>query len=156
MNKKIIKILLLFIPLLLIYGCSDTKKENKDSSYKVKYQNVDITPGTTFDAKKIDLEADVSEVPNCAFGDKGIIYTYDDLEITTDSNKVVYSVYFLSANITTIEGLSLGDNKDKMLELYGKDYKEDNNEYIYTKNGIKLSIIINKDSVKSIEYIKEG
>lgn len=156
MNNKIFKILILIIPLLLIFGCNKKEEKQQEKGFKVEFQNIEITPGFIFDSKKIKEEADISEIPNCAFGDTGIVYTYEELEITTDKNNKIYSVYFISPNITTKEGLSLGEEEEKIEELYGKDYKKNNNEYLYSKNGINLSIIVNNNLVKSIEYIKEG
>ncbi len=155
MKHKIIKLLILFIPLILITGCNEEKKED---AFLVKYQNVDITPGNIFDSNTISLSVEKSEVPDCAFSDTGtaLVYTYEDLEITTDNNNKIYSVYYISPNISTKEGLSLGDKEEKIIDLYGKDYKKDSNEYKYIKNGITLSIIVNNNTIKSIEYLKEG
>ncbi len=79
---------------------------------------------------------------------KKTVTAYDE-----GNGEIVYSIYFIDANITTTEGLALGDSRDDVLSLYGDDYEESGRALVYTKGNTQLSIILQDDVVISIEYM---
>lgn len=155
--KLFIIISLIFCILVCLTGCGDEKKDNnKSKSFSVKLDEINIAPGNKFDEGKIAEEANVSEIPSCAFDGIDKIYTYSNVEITvSDINGVptVYSVYFKDDTIYTEEGLKISDNKDLMIEKYGKDYNNSlKNKYDYTKGDTTLSFVLENDIITGIEY----
>lgn len=149
MKKKLLLLLLISIGLLTIVSCG--KKE--EESFEIKYEGINITPGETLDISKFKNTYDKSEVPDCALGGKGIMYAFDDLEISTNDKNLIYSVYFLNPNYKTAEGIALGDSKDAVIKAYGdKASKSDNGDLLYQKGKVEISFIFDNDKVTSIEY----
>lgn len=136
---------------------SENNKENKEkTTLSIKYKNVELVPGTEFSENKINEEANLSEIQSCAFDGVDKVYTYENLEITVASvngKDTVYSVYFDNDEIETAEGLKVTDTKDKMIEKYGTEYKEElGRKYIYVNGNVELSFIIENDIITAIEY----
>lgn len=149
MKKKSLLVLLLSVGLLLLVGCGKEKEE----SFEVSLNEVNITPGTKLNADTINEEYDYSEVPDCAFGGKGIVYTFNDVEISTKEDGTIYSVYYLNANAKTKEGLSISDEVSRIKELYGDPDKNENNQMIYKKGKVQLVIDLSNNYVGGIEYL---
>lgn len=136
---------------------SENNKENKEgTTLSIKYKDVELVPGTEFSTNKINEEANLSEIQSCAFDGVDKVYTYENLEITVASvngKDTVYSVYFDNDEIETAEGLKVTDTKDKMIEKYGTEYKEElGSKYIYVNGNVELSFIIENDIITAIEY----
>lgn len=167
MNKKIIFIIIAILIIGAVVGViilgskkneSDKTKETnaEQTTFEVKYQDVEITPGKEFSADRIKEEANLSEIPSCAFNGVDKVYTYENFEIivaSVDGKDTVYSVYFDNDAMETTEGVKVTDTKDKMIEKYGNNYKQElGNKYIYTNNNVELSFIIESDIITAIEY----
>ena len=120
------------------------------------YKGVEVLPGTKFDESQIKEKADFSEIPSCAFSGTDKVYTYEGVEIIVaqiDNIDKVYSVYFINDLAQTGEGLKISDNKQKMIETYGKDYNLSmDNKYTYTRENVELSFIVENNIITSIEY----
>ncbi len=115
-----------------------------------------LTPGEAFDASALPDADDVYTVPSCAVEGSDNVYNYTTFEVTAydaGDGEVTYSIYLIDPNITTPEGLALGDGVDKVTELYGDGYEQDGTAMIYTRGETKLSIILQDDVVVSIEYL---
>ena len=167
-NKTLMIVILLLIILVLailvvcnkdkIIPTSATKSTTEESqkSFSIKFNGIDVTPGEKFEENKISEEANLSEIPSCAFDGVDKVYTYSNVEITVaDVDKVptVYSVYFINENISTDEGIKISDTKDLMIEKYGKNYDNSlSNVYEYTKGNVILSFIVENDIITGIEY----
>ena len=83
------------------------------------------------------------------------IYTFDNYEIHTypeNSTDKVLSVYFLNDQVSTTEGVKIGDSMDKMVETYGDSYEQLETQYTYTKGLTQLKFIVENDVITSIEY----
>lgn len=148
MNKKII---ILLIVLLFICGCN--KNEKIIYEYYVTVDNIDIKVNTLFNYLKVSLNNynDIKEVDNS----DNIIYVYNDMEIETykDNNEEkVYGFWFTTDKFNTNEGVRIGDTIDKMLYVYGNNYKKNNNVYTYKLNNSSLLFIIDNGIIKGIEY----
>lgn len=125
--------------------------------YAFEAEGVQLVPGAAFDADEMPSKASsVYTVPSCALEGTDNVYNYDDaFEVTAfdeGDGEFIYSVYILDPNLTTPEGLALGDSKDKVVQLYGAGYQDNGNEYVYQAGDTILDIIFQGDSVASIEY----
>ena len=145
------KLLIVLISICLLTVCACGKKEEKDS-FKLEFAGVNIIPGEKLDISKIKKEYEKSEVPDCAFGGKGIVYTFEDLEISTNEEGLIYSVYFISPNMKTEEGISLGDEVSKLKEVY-KEITEEDGLIKCKKDKVEIDFNINNDIVDGIEYL---
>lgn len=168
MNKKIIFIIIAVIVIAAVLGIvvmtgkdkiKDSKEDKEDigkTTFSIKYKDVDITPGKEFNEEKIDEESNLSEIQSCAFDGTDKLYTYENFEITVASvngKDTVYSVYFDDDEMATSEGVKVTDTKDKMIEKYGTEYKQElGNKYIYANGNVELSFIIESDIITAIEY----
>lgn len=154
--------LVLFVCLLggFVFLNSNSQKNEEGEevveAYSFVYDNQTLTVGDEFKDYLIAAEYNVSEVANCAFASANQVYTYDDLEIvpaTVDEKRVIYSVYFITLEVSTEEGIKLGDSLDDVLNTYGDNYEQPlTNKYVYTKGKTELSFIFDDDVVTSIEY----
>lgn len=119
------------------------------------YEGVDIIPGEAFDASLLPEAASVYEVPSCALVGTDNVYNYELFEVTAfdeGNGEFVYSVYFIDPNLTTNEGLALGDGLDKVVALYGEVYENLDGELVYTNMNTQLRLIVENDVVVSIEF----
>ena len=118
------------------------------------FEGVDIIPGEAFDASKLPEAASLYQVPSCALEGTDNVYNYETFEVTAydeGNGEFVYSVYFIDPNLTTNEGLALGDDLTKAVELYGENYEEVDGEYVYTSDNTQLRLIVENEVVVSIE-----
>lgn len=119
------------------------------------YEGVDIIPAEPFDASKLPEAVSVYEVPSCALEGTDNVYNYETFEVTAydeGDGEFVYSIYFIDPNLTTNEGLALGDDLTKAVDLYGESYEEVDGEYVYTNANTQLRLIVENEVVVSIEY----
>jgi len=107
--------------------------------------------------KALGEEKDYFEAESCAF--KGIdkTYTYSGFRLYTypvDEVDYVLSVDFMDDSVSTTEGISIGNTKEKVIEVYGEDYEESGSGIVYTKGKSQLKFILDdSDGVSSIEYL---
>lgn len=126
-----------------------------DGVFSYIYEGVELIPGEAFDTTKLPAAASSYTVPSCALEGTDNVYNYETFEITAfdDGNgEQIYSIYFIDPNLTTAEGLALGDDVSAVLDLYGDGYEVDGTAYIYYRSNTLLSIIVENDTVVSIEY----
>lgn len=130
-----------------------TTPKADDEVFCFEAEGVKIIPGTLFDPTGLP-EVEPYTVPSCAFDGSDVIYTYDAFEVTTNDlpdGQIVYSVYLLDPNVTTAEGLALGDDAARVTELYGEG-EVIADQVTYQKGNTLLLIILQNDTVFSIEY----
>lgn len=135
---------------------SVTQETQDEGVFSFEADGVTITPGEAFDSSALQDADDVYTVLSCAVDGYDNVYNYTTFEVTafdSGDGEVTYSIYFLDPNITTPEGLALGDSVDKVTELYGDNYEEDGTALVYTRGETELSIILQDDVVASIEYL---
>lgn len=116
---------------------------------------VELIPGAPFDPSLLPQPDSVYEVPSCAIVGTDKLYNYGSFELTAfddGTGEVIYSILLLDPNITTNEGLGLGDDAALVTELYGDSYIQEGNARVYPIINGSLYIIFQKDSVVSIEY----
>lgn len=140
---------------------SNEKRETQEMSkeaegaFRFSYEGTTLTPGEMFDASMLKEYKKLSTVPSCAFDGKDNVYNYGTFELTAhieEDKERIYSIYLIDSNLSTTEGLSLGDTLDDVKSVYGEDYKEEETSYIYTRGETSLIMIVQDNVVVSIEY----
>lgn len=151
--------------MMLLAACGSGKEpetsgnDNTDKASKFVFLYKDTEIAMKEDAAPI-LEAlgeakSYTEAASCAFEglDKTYyygsfyLYTYPDGE--TDR---VNMVVLCDDTVSTPEGLSIGDSKEKVESIYGVEGFNDVNAYVYTVEECTLTIIMDNDKVSSIQY----
>ena len=123
--------------------------------YAFTFNNVKLIPGAAFDATKLPKATSTYQVPSCALEGTDNVYNYDSFEITAFNDgkgEFIYSIFFIDPNLTTPEGLALGDNLDKAVKLYGNDYTQQDTACIYESAKTQLILLLQDGSIISIEY----
>lgn len=126
-----------------------------EHEYSYTYEGVELIPGNPFDPSVLPEADSVFEVPSCAIEGTDNLYNYGTFELTAfndGTGEVIYSIFFIDPNITTDEGLALGDDVSKVIELYGEGYTQEGTAYVYTSGNTILSILVQNDTVTSIEF----
>ena len=99
------------------------------------------------------------EAASCAFSGLDKTFTYANFEVVTypdgDTDRVS-SVRFLSGDISTIEGVSIGSSRDDVVDAYGDGYEEAGSAYDYIDGDTTLEFIFDGDTVSSIEYVADN
>lgn len=116
---------------------------------------VALVPGSVFDPSILPEAQSVYEVPSCAIEGTDNLYNYGSYELTAfddGTNELIYSILLIDPNITTTEGLALGDSAAKVVELYGEGYSIQGTSWVYSSDAEQLIIILQGESVASIEY----
>lgn len=116
---------------------------------------VDLIPGAPFDPSLLPPPESVYEVPSCAIQGTDNLYNYGTFELTAfddGTGEVIYSILLVDPNRTTNEGLALGDTAETVSQLYGDGYIQEGTARVYPLSTGSLYIILQKDSVVSIEY----
>lgn len=142
---------------------SDDKQEEQAAeafhetldAFQFTYEGVTLTPGGDFDASALGDPVELSTVPSCAFDGNDNVYNYGAFELTAHvegDKERIYSIYFIDSNLSTPEGLSLGDTVDDMKSLYGEDCAVEETSYTYTRGDTSFVVIVQDGVVFSIEY----
>lgn len=175
--KKLIAALLAVLMLVALTACNTQKPEppqvtdpststtapNNDpkptkpaeEGFFFTYEGVKLIPGAPFNPSALPEADSVFTVPSCAIDGTDNVYSYPVLELTAyndGSGEVIYSIYLTDANTPSEEGLYVGDDLARVTELYGTAYSQNGDELIYTKGKTSLSLILNDNTVISIEY----
>ena len=154
---------------LVVTGCKSGKnmvannitsvvEKNMDKGYVFRIKDTEFIIGEdpTEKIEKLSVASDSFSAPSCAMQGEDKIYTYSGFTLTANSeNKEspdkLISILLTDDSVQTKEGLFIGQTRDKVEKIYGKKKKKEN-EYIYKKGRMELSIIFEKDKVISIEY----
>lgn len=134
---------------------TDPEPVEDEEVFSFTYEGVELVPGAAFDPSQLPEADSVFEVPSCAIEGTDNVYSYPPFELTAyndGTGEVIYSIYLLDANTPTAEGLYVGDDLARVTELYGTDYIENDTELTFTKGGTTLNLILDGETVISIEY----
>lgn len=133
-----------------------TEGDSQEQPLVFNFSGVDLIPGTPFDPAALPAYESIYTIPSCAGEGTDNVYSYGALELTAfdDGNgEVIYSVYLMDPNLTTPEGLALGDPMSRAEELYGTGYASDGTSRTYTSGGVMLVLLLDgNDNIFSIEY----
>ena len=153
------KLLLLILSICLLTGC-ETKKKTSPEEYYFTYNGSDIKLNTLFsNTYSIIGNYNFDRLEDSYYYEyKSNVYEYDDFEIETyydnDIEKIA-AITLTSENIQTTESLRIYDSKEKMINIYGKNYQLQGNTYIYKLANTNLSFTIENDIIISIRYYIE-
>lgn len=131
------------------------KPEVKALNLVFTYEGVTLKPGDAFDPSVLPETDNVYKVPSCALEGTDNVYGYDAFEVTAfdeGNGEFIYSIYFVDPNLTTPEGLALGDGLEDVTALYGENYTQNGTEYVYSDGSVNLILLLEGDVVVSIEY----
>lgn len=134
---------------------TEAPEEKAAGPFAFEYEGVKLLPGMAFDASVLPKADSVYTVPSCALEGTDNVYNYTAFEITAFDDgygEDVYSIYLMDPNVATPEGLALGDDEAKIVELYGEEFAQEGTAYVYTRESTILSIIVQDGAVISIEY----
>ena len=137
---------------------SDDTNQNTTESLAFVYNNVKVTPNDLVEPLIPALGSDYkySESPSCAYIGLDKVYVYSDFILYTypDDKAVdhVLQIVLTSENLSTAEGLKLGDPASKITEIYGDNYKESSGSYAYTFGKTTLVILTKDNIIQSIQY----
>lgn len=126
-----------------------------DEVFSFTYEGVELIPGAAFDPAVLPEADSVFQVPSCAIEGTDNVYSYPPFELTAyndGTGEVIYSIYLVDANTSTMEGLYVGDDLARVTELYGTDYTQNDTELTFTKGATTLNLILDGETVISIEY----
>lgn len=173
--KKYLALLLVLVLTLSLAACQEAKPNTTTTqpsvntptetgdgttpvsitAYSFDANGVTLVPGAAFEIGSLPEAASVFEVPSCAIEGTDLLYNYETFELTAyndGSGPVIYSVFLVDANITTPEGLAIGDSTARVTELYGSNCEIVDNQITYTAGDTLLIILTQDDFVTSIEY----
>ena len=114
-----------------------------------------LAVGAEFDPAVLPKANSIYQVPSCAIEGTDNVYSYDSFEITAyddGTHELIYSIYFVTPDAQTPEGLTLGEGLDRVLELYGENYELVGTGYNYYCGDAVLTVLVQNDVVISIEY----
>ena len=104
----------------------------------------------------IGKEKSYFEAASCAFDGLDKTYTYSGFEIITrpeGDKDFVNCITLTDDSVTTREGLYIGCSRDEVIKIYGDGGEETLGGITYTLGNTVLSVILEKDTVVSIEYL---
>lgn len=136
-------------------GASTEDKTESVEGYRFTLEGEKLIPGAAFDPANYPEADSVFEVPSCAIEGTDNLYDYGTVEVTAfndGTGEIIYSVYIKDANTPTDEGLYIGDTLEQVGTIYGTDRTENGNELTYQKGNSLLILIVENDTVTSIEY----
>ncbi len=173
--KKICYVLLFLVVLICFVSCTENSPKEGETTAKT------TQTGTSFGTAELqgyifdingnqlycnqdgkDALAVLGEYQNkfeshsCAFNGMEISYYYPSMTLVTytvdNSSEKVLSIYLNDDSVSTKEGISIGDSKDKVQSIYGEPTKTGSSGVTYTKNGASLVFTYNENKVDSILY----
>ena len=177
--KNFIIIAALAVLCLVQVGCgSESKKETESAGGASSSASPESSQGQTaegdgfaldFNGTQVVLGAEMKPVADklgkptkyfesqsCAYQGLDKVYTYGGVIIRTyPENDVDYvlSIELKDDSVSTAEGISIGDAKDKVRKAYGEPSSSADTSDVFTKGGSKLSVIYGSDgNVSSIVY----
>lgn len=133
---------------------SQNTEENKEAFY-FETDGQEVKLGENFLELNLPEASNVYEAESCAFDGMEKTYTYDNFEIGTypiDNNEKIVTIYIMNPEVTTKEGIQIGDTLEDLKEAYGEDYETADASYIYKKGKTTLTFVMNDNTISSIEY----
>lgn len=155
-RKLCLALALLILAAALLVACDDDEPATQ-YMYSFSYNNVSVTPGSSFDELKPLLGEYTScfEAASCAFDGNDKIYTYGSVQISVSPLKgddTVYLITLLDDSVATPEGVRVGDAKTAVLEAYGDKGVDNGASIVYSAGMTELVFLIRDDCVTSVQY----
>jgi len=132
-------------------------KDTEEVQYSFVYNNVTLTPNAKSEEliEKIGEEYQYFETNSCAYLGKDKVYTFANFVITTypsDDGDFISCIEITSDAVSTSEGIYIGDKMEKVISVYGNDYKDSGSSITYTSGKTSISFIPDGDNVDTILY----
>lgn len=134
---------------------AEVEAPGENQPYGFLADGVQLVPGAAFDPSQLPEASSTYEVPSCAIEGMDIVYNYGAYEVTAfndGTGETIYSIYLIDPNVTTPEGVALGDTVETVVAALGEDYTEDGTAYTYTSGDTILFVLFEEGSVAGIEY----
>ena len=138
---------------------TQTQAAQTGDEYSFTYKGVTVALNqdgqAATDSLKDYQKGEPTVTASCAFEGEDYQYYYGSFYMNTgtlNGQEIVDYIGIVDDTVATVEGLSIGDSKDKVEQLYGSEGYNGINAYIMNKGHGELTIIIKDDSVDSIQY----
>ena len=150
---------------------NENQSQNQNQESEAEDAASESYKGYAFISKDVVIEMDEEAAPiiealgeplsyfeaaSCAFEGLDKIYTYSGFEINTYPGKdkdYISSVILKDDSVTTVEGVAIGDSKEKLEQVYGTECTVEENLMIYEKDDMKLRFIVKDGVIEAIEYV---
>lgn len=156
--KKILILTLALLMILPLAACEGGSSGGKAYvfSYNGEDLKIDDKAQDVLDAIGTPLQS--QELGTCGIGDKDKLFVYRDFRVETYQMKGVdyfYRISLLTDQVSTKEGVSIGDGEKAVLDAYGEPDRRDTTVFTYEAKGMNLLIHFDSNStVKSIVYMR--
>lgn len=127
--------------------------------YGFVFQDTELVPGNCLAAEKLPMPQYTYRQTNTIWGGEDTFYNFVDIEVIVYNNgasSVIRSIVVISPNLKTPEGLSLGDSTEQVIKLYGNNYVEDGDQWLFSVENTCLAVLIQDGLVAGIEYHLTG
>ena len=155
--KKIILFTLCFIMLASLCACADQPKDEKDA-YKLNLDGTTVAIHDDFAviSQKLGTHLNYDESPSCGYDGLDKTYTYAHLEIQTypkDGKEYINFILLLDDTYGTAEGIFIGDDAEKVKNVYGEPTEElANGNMRYEQGSMRLDFLMKNGKVNKIQY----
>lgn len=155
---KVFSITLLAVAMLLCFaGCDGAAPAVQPDGLTFTYNEMQIALNT--DAAPVIAALgepkSYTEQTSCAFDGLDKTYFYGSFYLATyplDGKDYVYSVWFVDDNVSTEEGIRIGNSQAEVETVFGAACFDGSNVYKLTKGVTQLSIVLTDGVVSSIQY----
>ena len=134
---------------------SEEKGISTEKVYSLKDGDKEIILNDVYNEETLGKADSYYEVPSCAFEGMDKVYTYPNYEIQTyqdgDVDRI-FSIYFLTDEIATTEGIKIGSTLEDVKKAYGENPQEVDSKYSYTLGKTTVEFIVDDGMVTSISY----
>ena len=166
MNKKSIKrtSLALFITLcavssIFLISCEQTENDIP-ADYFFKARGVTVRVGENVDNATSALGEynSLYLAPSCAVSGVDQMYVYNGFRLTAypEADKhIIYIIELTNDTVSTAEGVSVGDTREKVISVYGETYESVGESVRYKGRDCLLQFIIREGKVTSIKYLAQ-
>lgn len=136
---------------------NNSKSQVTAKGYTFTYNDYEIVIDSKIEdvTNALGKEDSYFETPSCAFDGIQKIYIYGSVELDTyigSDGDLLDAIILRDDLVSTKEGVKVGDTPERVVEVYGSNYTDNNGSYTYEKDNMKLNFIIEDGAVVSIQY----
>lgn len=136
---------------------TDASSQN-EAGYVFNYNGTDVVIDAEAAPIVESLGAPVNyyEAASCAFNGLDKMYTYNSFEVDTypmEDVDYISGVILKDDAVSTKEGISIGNTRQDMIDMYGAEYQDEDGMCVYRSGSMKLCFIIDGDNIISIKYL---
>ena len=162
--KKIICLVLTLVMAACLAACTENTPSTEPSAPAAALDGFVFT----YQGTQIPIHADAApilqvlgepknytEETSCAFSGLDKTYYFGSFYLKTypiEDKDYVFGLWFADDSVSSDEGLYIGMPEAQAKEICGEDSYNGTNAYIQTRNGTKLTVIIQDGVVFSVQY----